>query len=168
MKTYQQFLTEAQKRISQYTVYHGRSVEGAKRARQSGQFREPRSGGASGPGIYGSTNKNVARTYSRASKTTPDQGDMGIVQMRVPKKDVITTEPGFKGRSQSFDMIKQNPDTKAIRIPNTATPDELKRPKKFLTGIGKRDERGDHFVMNPQYASSKIVKNPPPIIKKNK
>jgi len=165
MKTYQEFLTEAQKRISQYTVYHGRSVEGAKRTRESGEFREPRSAGASGHGIYGSTNKNVARTYSRASGTKPDQGDMGVIQMRVPKSHITTTKPGYEGRTQSFNIIRNNPETKAVRIPNTAQPEELKPPKKYLTGIGKRDKEGDHVVLNPQYASSKIVKNPPPTIK---
>jgi hypothetical protein len=168
MKTYSQFLIEAQQRISQYTVYTGRSVDSAKKARQSGQFREPRASGASGYGIYGSTNRNVAREYSRRGGATPDQGDMGIVQMRIPKKDVITTEPGFKGRGQSYDTIKERPDTKAVRIPNTATPDELRGPKKSLTGLGKRDQSGDHVVLNPKYASSKIVKTPPPIIKKKK
>jgi hypothetical protein len=166
MKTYQNFLTEAQKRISQYTVYTGRAVDSAKKARESGSFREPRASGASGYGIYGSTNKNVAREYSRRAGATPEHGDMGVVQLRVPKKDMTTVEPGFKGRSQSYDKIKERPETKAVRISDTATPDELRRPKKVLTGLGKRDSSGDHIVMNPKYAAGKIVKNPPPIIKK--
>jgi len=167
MKTYEQFIQEAQRRISQYLVYSGRSPESARRTRETSSFRNPRSGGASGTGIYGSTNLNVARTYARAAGSKPEQGDAGIVQMRVPKSQTITTKPGYEGSTQSFGLMK-SPETKAVRIPDRAQPDELKTPRKFLTGVGKRDSKGDHFVLNPEYASSRVVRNPSPIIKKKK
>jgi len=165
MKTFSQFITEAKKRLKSYTVYSGRSPEDSESIRQTGKFRTPIAGGASGPGIYGSTNKNVARTYARAGGSSPESGDRNVVQMRVPKSHLKTTEPGYKGRSQSFDIINNNPNTKVVRIPDTAQPDELKTPRKYLTGIGKRDSKGDHVVLNPDYASSRIVSRPPPTIR---
>jgi hypothetical protein len=168
MKTYSEFIAEAQKRLKSYTVYSGRSPEDAENVRNTGTFREPRGAGASGRGIYGSTNKNVAREYSRRGGHTPEQGDRGVLQMRVPKKHVIQSKPGFAGRSQSYDTFKDNPKTRAVRIPDTATPDELRGPKKSLTGVGKTDKKGDHIVLNPEYASSRIVSRPQPKIKADK
>ena len=155
-------------RLQFYRVYSGRSPESADRIRKNREFREPRSPGASGQGIYGSTNRNVARTYSRAGGSSPDAGDRNVVQMRVPKSHVITTKPGFDGGYQSYNLFRDHPDTRAVRIPNRARPDELKGPKKVLTGIGNRDSHGDHFVLNSKYASSKLISPPPTIPTKNK
>ena len=46
-----------------------------------------------------------------------------------------------------------------MRIPDTAQPGELKTPS------GKRDSKGDHVVMNPDYASSRIVSRPQPTMR---
>jgi hypothetical protein len=154
MKTFSQFIAEAEKRLKSYTVYSGRSPEDAESIKKTGKFSNP-----AGLGVFGSTNKNVARTYARAGKSPPESGDKNVVQMRVPKSHVTTTEPGYKGRDQSVGIIKNNPNTKAVRIPNTAQSGELKTPS------GKRDSKGDHVVMNPDYASSRIVSLPSPTMR---
>lgn len=161
MKTFSQFIQEA-RRIQYYRVYSGRSPEDAENIKKTGQFRSPISGGASGPGIYGSTNKNVARTYARSGGSSPESGDQNVVQMRVPKSDVKITDSGYEGRLQSFNLFRDDPETRVVRIPNTAQPEELKTPKKYLTGIGKRDSSGDHVVLNPDYASSKLISKSQP------
>jgi hypothetical protein len=168
MKTFQEFISEA-KRIKFHTVYHGTTPENKKKIVSSG-FKEPGETGGYGKGVYGSTNRNVARDYSSSAGTKSTEGDRGIVQVRVPAKHMTNFKKNDTSTHVSSTEKMKQPETKAVRVKNAALRGELRKPVKPEQRYGSagHDESGDYVIMKHDYASGKIVKNPSPILKSGK
>lgn len=165
MKTFQEFIAEA-KRLKFHTVYHGTTPENKKKI-VSGGFKEPGETGGYGKGVYGSTNKNVARDYSSSAGTQSSEGDRGIVTVRIPAKHMTNIKNKDSSTHTSSTEKMKEPATKAVRVKNAALRGELRKPvkpgKKY--GSAGHDESGDYVIMKHDYASGKVVKNPQPTMR---
>jgi hypothetical protein len=74
MKTYSQFITEAEKRLKMVRVHHGTSRAGAENIKKSG-FK--------GSEVYAATHPNTARGFGKRYDEKPS-----VVKMLVPKKSI--------------------------------------------------------------------------------
>jgi len=79
MKTYQQFITEAKKRIHMVKVHHGTSASNAEKINKSG---------FGGDEVHASTSSGIAKSFGQRKGE-----DTRIIRMNVPKKDVKSDAP---------------------------------------------------------------------------
>ena len=116
MKTFSQFITEAEKRMKMVRLKHGTSSDSAEKIKKSG-FK--------GDEVHTSTNTNTARGFGRRYDKNPS-----VVTMLVPKK-----------------KIKDQPEKGASAIKTQG--------QRGTDALGRK-----HYsvVMDPEYASKKIVK----------
>jgi hypothetical protein len=116
MKTYSEFITEAEKRIRMVRVHHGTSSDTAEKIKKSG-FR--------GDEVHAATHPNTARGFAKRKGEKTSN-----VTMLVPKKS-----------------IKDQPEkgAKAVKTQGQRGTDALGRKHYSV-------------VMDPEYASKKIVK----------
>jgi hypothetical protein len=139
MKTYSQFIAEAEKQLKYYTLYHGTSPEGKKSIQNTGLKKSP--DGAYGSGVYSSTNRRISNVH----------GDSTIT-MKVPAKKINTKD--VKSGTDALDK-----DNSVVRIPNAGT-----RTSAYRNLKGKKD----FVVLDQDVANKHIVKNPSPTVKSGK
>lgn len=152
MKSYSAFILEAKKRISFTRVYHGGPKDAIENIKQSGHHNSEH--GVYGPGVYASTSKNVARHYSRQSRTNPNQPvDSGVVSSLIPSHKVTTIRQShpdsLEGREQSKQLRTTSP---AVRIKNAAKGGETAK-----AGKGHEKE-ADYVVVDPKVFNKNIEK----------
>ncbi len=116
MKTYSQFITEADQRLKMVRVHHGTSSDSAEKIKKSG-FK--------GDEVHAATHANTARGFGKRYDKNPS-----VVTMLVPKKS-----------------IKDQPEkgAKAVKTQGQRGTDALGRKHYSV-------------VMDPEYASKKVVK----------
>ena len=130
MKTFKEFITEAEKKIKFNRVYHGTSKSNADKIK-SGGFKNSEHG-VYGSGVYTSTSRNVARRYSKDSGASSGKHhvDSGVVSSLIPSKKVKTirqsNSDSLKGRNKSKELRKSGQP--AVRIKNAATGHETAKP----------------------------------------
>lgn len=81
MKTYKQFITEAQRRLRFVRMYHGTSKSAADKIKKSG-FNTP--------DVYASTDRGIADSFGRRYG---DKDNTKVLSIRVPKKDIKDKAP---------------------------------------------------------------------------
>lgn len=116
MKTYSEFITEAEKRIRMVRVHHGTSSDTAEKIKKSG-FK--------GDEVHAATHPNTARGFAKRKGEKTSN-----VTMLVPKKSI-------KGQPEK--------GAKAVKTQGQRGTDALGRKHYSV-------------VMDPEYASKKIVK----------
>jgi hypothetical protein len=153
MKTYKQFLTEAQKTIKMLRVYHGTTPENAKKIKEKG-FNQSEHG-TYGPGVYSSTSKNVARRYARDSGSgVGREADKGIVSSRIYSGNVKNVRQQHdsdrtEAEKKSKGLISSG--AKAVRVKNAATGHDTAIPG------GGYEKEADYVISSP--SATKPVKN---------
>jgi hypothetical protein len=154
MKTFRQFIAEAEKKLKFIRVYHGTSKSNADKIK-SGGFKDSEHG-VYGSGVYTSTSRNVARRYSRDSGAASGEHavDSGVVSSLIPLKKVKTIRQSNpesqEGRNKSKELRKSKQS--AVRVKNAATGHETAKP-----GGGYEDE-ADYVVVDPKTANKGIEK----------
>jgi hypothetical protein len=154
MKTYNQFITEAQKRLKFNRIYHGTSQANAEKIKSDG-FNDSEHG-VYGSGVYGSTSKNVARRYSRDSGGgNKYYTDSGVVSSIIPSNKVKTIRQSNpesqEGRNKSKELRKSGQP--AVKVKNAARGHETAKP-----GNGYEDE-ADYVIADPKVVNKGIEKN---------
>ena len=139
MKTYKQFLEEAQKRIAFVRLHHGSDEDSVKSIKRTGP--RPSTKGSEGPGHYVTPDKNKAEKYaeftSKQRKKKP-----AVVSYRVPKNRVTTTDTIPKGVTSQQKTSKDKPVV--------------------------RNTRTGHVAMDPDYANKKMIRKTEPIIRRKR
>jgi hypothetical protein len=154
MKTFREFIVEAEKKLKFVRVYHGTSKSNADKIK-SGGFKDGENG-VYGSGVYSSTSRNVARRYSRDAGAASGKHyvDSGVVSSLIPSKKVKTIRQSSpesqEGRNKSKELRKSGQP--AVRVKNAATGHETVKP-----GKGYEDE-ADYVIVDPKTANKGIEK----------
>ena len=139
MKTYSQFIEEAQKRIAFVRLHHGSDEDSVKSIKRTGP--RPSAKGSEGPGHYVTPDKKKAEKYaeftSKQRKKKP-----AVVSYRVPKNRVTTTDTIPRGVTSQQKTSKDKPVVRNVR-----------------TG---------HVAMDPDYANKKMIRKTEPIIRRKR
>lgn len=139
MKTYSQFIAEAQKRLTFRIFTHGSDKESISSIKKTGP--KPSPAGSEGPAHYATPSSDKAGKYaslvSRQRNSTP-----ATVSYRVPVNRIATTTNIPKGVTSKKKTTPENPV-----VHNTVT---------------------SHVAMEPEYANRTMIRNPPPTIKAKK
>lgn len=156
MKTFQEFITEANKipqRIRFLNAYRGDSKETAKSIQKNKNARSSEYG-VYGPGVYASSDKNVARDYSGSS------GDAGVTRSRIPTKKIKTIRTpehnDGKGIQKGREAVYGNPG-KSVRIKNAAS--HMERTRKSPNRRSKGTE-SDYVVVDKDTFNRGITTEP--------
>ncbi len=154
MKTFQEFIAEANKKLKFNRIYHGTSQANAEKIKSDG-FKDSEHG-VYGSGVYASTSRNVARRYSRDSGGgRKNYVDSGVVSSIIPSNKVKTIRQSSpesqEGRNKSKELRKSGQP--AVRVKNAATGHETAKPEK-----GYEDE-ADYVIVDPKVANKAIEKN---------
>jgi hypothetical protein len=163
MKSYQQFIVEA-KRIKLLSVYRGDSKEVAQDIKKNKGAKSSEQG-VYGPGVYASSDRNVARHYSGNSGNRPHT-DAGVTKSRIPVKSIKTIRTpehsDGEGIQKSREIVYGNPKT-SVRIKNAASGQE--RTSDALNKKTSKSE-SDYLVVNQDTFNRGITTQP--TIKSNK
>jgi len=156
-KTFREFLEEA-KRIRFLSVYRGDSKEVAQDIKKNKSARSSEYG-VYGPGVYASSDRNVARHYSGSSGNRPHT-DVGVTKSRIPVKSIKTIgtpeHSDSKGIQKSRELVYGDPKT-SVRIKNAASGQERtsdapnKKPRK---------NESDYLVVNQDTFNRGITTQP--------
>ena len=130
MKTFSQFITEAEKRMTMVRVHHGTSSDDAKKIKKSG-FK--------GDEVHTSTNTNTARGFGRRYDKNPS-----VITMLVSKKKIknqpekgakaVKTQGqrGTDALGRKHYSVAMDPEYASKRVVNTAgIVQKPKVPKRF-------------------------------------
>jgi len=135
MKTYSQFITEAQKRLKFKEYIHGSDEKSISSIKRTGP--KPSSKGSEGPGHYATPDRKKARQYaSFVSKQR--NGKPATVSYKVPASRVAVTSNIPKGVTSQKKTTSEKPV-----VHNKVT---------------------GHVAMDSDYANKKMVRNPSPTI----
>lgn len=153
MRTFREFLEEA-KRIRFLNVYRGDSKEVAKGIQKNKNARSSEYG-VYGPGVYASSDKNVARYYAG------DSGDAaGVTKSRIPTKRIKTIRTpehsDGEGIQKGREAVYGNPRN-SVRIKNAAS--HMERTRNALNKKPKGTE-SDYLVVNPDTFNRGITTQP--------
>ena len=139
MKTYSQFIEEAEERIEYVRLHHGSDEDSVKSIKRTGP--RPSAQGSEGPGHYVTPDIKKAEKYaeftSKQRKKNP-----AVVSYRVPKNRVTTTD----------------------KIPRGVTSQQKTSEDKPVV----RNVRTGHVVMDPNYAKEKMILKTKPIIRRKR
>lgn len=140
MKTYSEFIAEANKRRIRFiSLHHGSDVDSIESIKKSGPRGSTK--GSQGPGHYVTTDEKKARQY--AAFTSKQRGKKpAIVTYRVTPEKIQKTSEIPKGLTDKTQTSKSKPVVQNVR-----------------TG---------HSVMDPDFARKRMVKNPLPIIRRKR
>lgn len=165
MQTYSDFIEEARKRIGFTRLYHGTSP-GDRASIERSAFSTGTKG-QYGQGTYTSTNRNVARSYTR--NTNSGEGkDAGVVRIRVPSKRLVKSEPlkREEGKATNYERVKAQVDDlrskQRTTNPGRAGAGVMIKgaAKRYETNSKGRDTKKDYTLLDPVYASKHVVKTP--------
>jgi hypothetical protein len=153
MKTYKEFIAEAKKRISFTSVYRGDAPNISKEIKRNRNVRSSEYG-VYGPGVYASSDKNVARHYSGIKNS-----DEGVTKSRILKrsyKTVRTPEHNHPEGIQKSREVIFGGNKKSVRIKGAASEQERRShaPNKV------KGTSSDYFVVNPDTFNKGITKQP--------
>lgn len=136
MKTYLQFIAEAEQRLKFKKYIHGSDKESISSIKKTGPKPSPT--GSEGPGHYATPDSDKARKYaafvSKQRNSTP-----ATVSYRVPAGRVSTTTDIPKGVTSQKKTTSQKPVV--------------------------HNKRTGHVAMDPEYANKTMIRNPPPTIR---
>lgn len=140
MKSFKEFITEAKKRLTFTNVYRGDEPKISKEIKTS---RNARSSdyGVYGPGVYASSDKNVARHYSGIKGS-----NIGVTKSRIPRtsyKTIKTPEHNHPEGIQKSREIIFGGSKKSVRIKNAASEQERRSHSNKPKGT-----ESDYFVVN--------------------
>jgi len=158
MKTFSQFFDEA-KRIKFLNVYRGDSKEVAKSI-QKNKNAHSSEYGVYGPGVYASSDKNVARHYSGHNSGNRPNSDEGVTRSRIPTKRITTIRTpehnSTEGIQKAREAVYGNPRN-SVRIKNAASEQERRSnaPNKKA-----RKTESDYLVVNPDTFNRGITTQP--------
>jgi hypothetical protein len=164
MKTYAEFIVEAQKKLKFLNAYRGDPKEVSSSIKKNKNAR-PSEYGVYGPGVYASSDKNVARSYS-SDYGNKKHSDVGVTRSRIPSKKITTIRTpehsSNVGIQKSRELVYGNPKT-SVRIKNAASSHERQKssPNKKPKGT-----ESDYLVVNPDTFNKGITTEP--TIKANK
>lgn len=130
MKTYKEFIAEAEKRMAMVRMYHGTSSDSSKKIKKSGY---------KGDEVYAATHPNTARGFAKRKGEKTSN-----VAMLVPKKSIkdqpekgasaVKTQGqrGTDAMGRQHYSVVMTPDYASKRIVNaTGTVQKPKIPKRF-------------------------------------
>lgn len=154
MKTYQQFIQEAaQQKLKFKIVYSGHSPDVAKEIKTNKNTRSSEYG-VYGPGVYGSSDVNVARHYS-GSKTN----NTGVVKSRIPKNSYATIRTPEHNHPEGIQKSREiifGRTPSSVQIKNAASQQERR-----THAINKvKGDESDYFVVNPKTFNKGITTSP--------
>lgn len=143
MKSYSNFLTEALKRtgkkISFVRMHHGSDEDSVKSIKKTGPKPSPK--GSEGPGHYVTPDRKKAEKYAEFTSKQRKKKP-AVVSYRVQSKKITKTDAIPKGLTSQKKTTKEKPI-----VQNTRT---------------------GHVAMDADYANKKMIRNPPPIIRRKK
>lgn len=139
MKTYSQFIEEAQKRIAFVILHHGSDEDSVESIKRTGP--RPSTKGSEGPGHYVTPDKKKAEKYAEFTSKQRNKKP-AVVSYRVPKNRVTTTDTIPRGVTSQQKTSEDKPVVRNVR-----------------TG---------HVVMDPDYANKKMIRKTKPIIRRKK
>lgn len=139
MKTYSQFIEEAQKRIKFGIYHHGSDEDSVKSIRRTGP--RPSAQGSEGPGHYVTPDKKKAEKYAEFTSKQRNKSP-GIVSYRVSTKKIAKTDTIPKGLTDKKKTTAEKPV-----VQNTRT---------------------GHVVMDADYANKRMIRNPAPVIRRKR
>ena len=155
-KTYKQFLDEA-RRLRFLNVYRGDSKEVAQSIKKNKNARP--SDGVYGPGVYASSDKNVARHYS-ANSGNKQHTDVGVTKSRIPVKTVTTVHTpehnSGEGIQKGREAVYGNPKN-SVRIKNAASQQER---RSNVPGKKPKTGESDYVVVNVDTFNKGITTQP--------
>jgi hypothetical protein len=157
VRTFEQFVCES-RRIKFLNVYRGDSKEVANEI-QKNKSAKSSEYGVYGPGVYASSDINVARHYSGTSGNKKNSG-VGVTRSRIPTKSIITirtpehnsSEGIRKGREATYGNPKNT-----VRIKNAAS--HMERSTDSPTKKPKGTE-SDYLVVNQDTFNRGITTQP--------
>ena len=165
MKTFKEFIEEAQKKIIGDVRYHG-TTKSRSDSIKTGGFKGGE--GILGFGVYSTPSKKDAKYH--ANRQSTDSGDKPeVVQLRSfrtkDKKHHIHGRNMYD-RLPSKDPIKRDVSQ---RIRDRAQAHLKRRKDVTVTNITDKQGKaiGKEVIQSPERATQDIVKNPQPIIKSN-
>jgi hypothetical protein len=143
MKTYSKFLEEAFKRtgktIGFKVLHHGSDKDSVESIKKSGP--RPSSQGSEGPGHYVTADKKKAEKYAEFTSKQRNKTP-AVVSYRVSTKKITKTDSIPRGLTSQQKTTRKKPV-----VQNTRT---------------------GHVAMDADYAKSRMIRKPIPIIKKPK
>lgn len=153
MKSFREFIAEA-RRLKFITVYRGDDENTSKEFKKNKNVK-PSEYGVYGPGVYASSDVNVARHYSGTKNS-----NVGITKSRIPAekiKTIRTPEHNHpEGIQQSREIMFGVPGT-SVRIKNAAS--EQERRSHSISGKPNKKE-SDYFVVNSDTFNRGITTQP--------
>jgi hypothetical protein len=136
MKTFSQFIIEAEQRLSFKKYVHGSDKESIASIKKTGPKPSPK--GSEGPGHYATPDAEKARKYasfvSKQRNSTP-----ATVSYRVPTKRVSITTDIPKGVTSQKKTTSQKPVV--------------------------HNKKTGHVAMDPEYANKTMIRNSSPTIR---
>jgi hypothetical protein len=139
MKTFSQFITEAEQRLKFKKYVHGSDKESIASIKKIGP--KPSSQGSEGPGHYATPDSKKAQKYaafvSKQRNSTP-----ATVSYRVPAGRVSTTTDIPRGVTSKNKTTSEKPVV--------------------------HNKKTGHVAMDSEYANKTMIRNPSPTIKKTK
>lgn len=153
MKTFKEFIVEAKRRLKFTTVYRGDDDDAAKSIKKNKNTRESEYG-VYGPGVYASSDINVARHYSGRKNT-----NAGVTKSRIPKKSYRTLKTpehnNPEGIQKSREIIFGNKGT-SVRIKNAASGQE----RTSHASTKPKGKESDYFVVRSDTFNRGITTSP--------
>ena len=165
MKTFQEFILEAQKRVKVSTRYHGTTQSRANSIKSSG-FRG--SDGSLGYGVYSTPSKKSAEYH--AKRHSNDSDKPAIIQLKSvvsKKKNHHIHARNMYDNSSSKDPLKKDV---AKRITDRAQANLGRGKDVTVTNITDKQGKAvdKEVIQSPERATKDIIKNPQPTIKSNR
>ena len=162
MKTYKQFITEAQQTIKGRTEYHGTTAERAKSIQSRGFIGNE---GILGKGVYSTPSRKEAEYHANRQSSENDPPKVLQLKSFTPKKNTHHIHArNMYDRLPSKDPLKKD-ITKRVRDRAQA---HLKTGKEVVVS-NLTDKEGKviskEILKSPEKATSQLIRNPSPIIK---
>ncbi len=139
MKSYKEFITEADKRIQLIRLHHGSDEDSVASIKKSGPRPSPK--GSEGPGHYVTPDKKKANKYAEFTSNQRKKKP-AVVSYRVPKKSISKTDTIPKGLTSQKKTTAEKPVV--------------------------RNTRTGHVAMDSDYANKRMIRKTEPIIRRKK
>jgi hypothetical protein len=164
MKTYSEFIAEAQRIIKGRTEYHGTTASRAKSIQQGG-FRG--SEGILGKGVYSTPSKKEAKFHAKRQSGENDEPKVLQLKSFASKKNTHRIHArNMYDKLPSSDPLKKNVTS---RVRDRAQAHLKKGKEVVVTNVTDKEGKAvsKEIIKSPEKATKQLVKNPAPIIKKS-